>query len=144
MQWRKMVVRAKKTYREVAKWLAVFSAAAVSIGAIVLIVLHFVPGVNVTLLCAELVIGGVVAVTGACTVIAVAMSQDEVDRAIQYMAQMADNLTKMKESLLKVEQMNVRLGDSMSVEAFKETIAALIARADTIENMCSQTRKLGN
>merc|ERR1712039_31089 len=122
------------------KWTSVIGGVVYTTAALTLVILHFIPGVNVALWTVELAacLGGA-AVVGGVT-LAVALSEDEVDRAIRYMNNLETNLTDMKESLIKVEQMNHRLSHDQ-VMSFKTIIDQMIMRTDRISTLCSEARR---
>jgi len=130
----------QKWYRYALKWTAGIGGVLTCIAALTMVILHFVPGVNVTLFSIEIaglvVAGGVAAGVG----VALALSEDEIDRAIRYCDNLGSNLTEMKEALIKIEQLNTRLSKDQ-VDGFKQIIGKMVTHTSRISALCAEARK---
>lgn len=124
---------------DITQWLSAFLLIGGAIGCIVLVILHFVPGVNIALGAVELTLAAVGAGALVATGLTVALSKNEVERALEYIDNLADNLKEMKEVLLELQADNVVLLDE-EVHVFQETMEALIARTDNIHLLCKKAR----
>jgi len=129
----------RRTTGDITKWLSALLLVGAAIGCIVLVILHFVPGVNIALGAVELVAAAVGAGALVGTGLVVALSKNEVERALEYINHLAENLTNMKEILLQLQADNVVLLDE-EVHVFQETMEALITRTDNIHLLCKQAR----
>jgi len=130
----------QKWYRNALKWTAGIGGVLASITALTMVILHFIPGVNMPLLGFEIGSAAVVLGTLGGVALAVAMEQDEIDRAISYCSNLEGNLMQMKEALLEIEQLNTQLSNDQ-VFGFKQIICNMFQKTKRISVLCKEARK---
>merc|ERR1712190_384439 len=108
--------------------------------AITFIILHFVPGVNVTLCPVgwTLVAGlGVSAAVGG-SITFMCLQKSEIERAMQYMQHLQTNLEDLKDSMMRLESENEVIAETKELEHFQELNEALMRRCDKIVRICDK------
>jgi len=123
------------------KWLrisAVTAGIAGLLGCAVLIILHFVPGVNFVLTAVELVLVGA-GIFAAGTVIGTAMSKDEVDRALAFLEKVQHQLNNVQEALSTIQgeerSVKTRL-NAYQVLELDDVFAGIVANLDRLTGVC--------
>jgi len=137
----------KSDGRSTQKILVVVSGVAnavAAIGAVVILIIHFTPGTNFVL-CpigwSLVALSSVTAVAAGGTILARSLQKTEIDRALDYMKNLQENLEKLKTLMQEMEGFGVVLAENSEVEAFQEMASELVKRCCYIEEICDEVSR---
>lgn len=133
----------KSSYKFIAGCIGGLTMFAGALGAIAMLIIHFLPGVNLVLApagwaCVVLLIGSSVA---GGTILACSLRQDEIDRAMTYMKNLQTNLQKLKESMQELEVEETVIEETKQLEHFVCIAAALQTRCGDIVQICDKVSR---
>jgi len=132
----------KKWWKDFLKWTAGFIACAWAIGAVVLVIMHFIPGVDVCLVGMELTGACCHAACAAAGAVVVFMQKDEIDRAMIYIDKISENLISMKETLMQLQAGQDFLQSDEEVEEVRKILKIMQMRCDDVTGWCAKARRI--
>lgn len=133
----------KSSYRFIAGCIGGLTMFACALGAIAFLIIHFVPGINLTLtplgwVCVGLCVAGSVA---GGTILACSLQQDEIDRAMAYMNHLQTNVQKLKESMQELDAGSTVIEETEQLQHVVEIAESLEARCDQIAQICDEVNR---